>query len=755
MPAEVISLLSSSPVAAAPSVALDGQEARPKVVADTSDVPTTRLDRGGTVDLFDDDVEMETTSSLPVSSRPPKRPLTNRRDANIWQGDFDTPDDDSRNRRDISGLHPSKRSRPSGSAPIKAASSVPKGNLSSSPIRSLPLNTVEPKRGNILEPIDLSSPPRLRTRELRGPTSYDWNLDLDHNPFASSSPRGKENEKLHAPGATSKSIATCGEDFGIASLSGDPRKLKQVTASSGTGDAWDKLIDDGNPFTSSLPLPVVPAPKIASTSATAAAWDPISSSAPQAPRNPQAGRISDAVIIDEGSSEDEHVAQATVMDSEDEFPDINSFSFKDKAAKSTAATSTAPKAGRPKVAAATTTTTTMTAAEKALEKERKAADRSRTKDQRAAEKEVEKERKAREKELAKQQKEHDKAMQEVNKVRTDKKVSRSEMIVFVSPTLPRTTIDQITAMHQDMDVAVHEAQASSVANVVTWKRKVDFRWNQELRRREPVPVHTVSEPFALVILPAAQYVKLVLGEGQGEGEDDGSLTLDGHVASMRRQFPGSALIYLIEGLGLWRRANRKIRNRQFTETVRNGLEAASAVGASSGPPPSSQQNPRRRKNAAEYVDEDIVADAELDLQFLDVLVHETSTQLQTAQQVATFTEQISLVPYKRERQSATTHANFCMDSGQVATGDNRHDVYVRMLQEIKGLTPGSAYGIAAEFASVTKLVRGLEANGHLCLENVMKSANKNGAFSNQRVGPSISRRLYKIFTGTDADSDDV
>ena len=36
-----------------------------------------------------------------------------------------------------------------------------------------------------------------------------------------------------------------------------------------------------------------------------------------------------------------------------------------------------------------------------------------------------------------------------------------------------------------------------------------------------------------------------------------------------------------------------------------------------------------------------------------------------------------------------------------------------------------------------------------------KSANKDGAISDRRVGPAASRRLYEIFMGTDPTSTDV
>lgn len=36
-----------------------------------------------------------------------------------------------------------------------------------------------------------------------------------------------------------------------------------------------------------------------------------------------------------------------------------------------------------------------------------------------------------------------------------------------------------------------------------------------------------------------------------------------------------------------------------------------------------------------------------------------------------------------------------------------------------------------------------------------KSANKNGAFTESRIGPALSKRLYKVFMDTDPASTDI
>jgi crossover junction endonuclease EME1 len=75
-----------------------------------------------------------------------------------------------------------------------------------------------------------------------------------------------------------------------------------------------------------------------------------------------------------------------------------------------------------------------------------------------------------------------------------------------------------------------------------------------------------------------------------------------------------------------------------------------------------------------------------------------------------------------------------------------------MLQEMVRITPSVAYGIAAEYPTVQKLVKGLKENGPLALEDCRKTANKDGAFTDKRVGPSISKRVYNVFMSRDAGS---
>src|SRR5262249_35640015 len=86
---------------------------------------------------------------------------------------------------------------------------------------------------------------------------------------------------------------------------------------------------------------------------------------------------------------------------------------------------------------------------------------------------------------------------------------------------------------------------------------------------------------------------------------------------------------------------------------------------------------------ADPISEDSVEDALLELQLAHgALIHHTAVAVETARWVVSFTQHISTVPYRRQLEASMADAGFCMDFGQVRSGDGASDTYVRMLQEI-------------------------------------------------------------------------
>ena len=62
-----------------------------------------------------------------------------------------------------------------------------------------------------------------------------------------------------------------------------------------------------------------------------------------------------------------------------------------------------------------------------------------------------------------------------------------------------------------------------------------------------------------------------------------------------------------------------------------------------------------------------------------------------------------------------------MDVGQVKSGEDREDTYVKMLQEIVRVTAPVAYGIAAQYPTVVSLFEAMKKDGPLVLENLKVS----------------------------------
>jgi len=62
--------------------------------------------------------------------------------------------------------------------------------------------------------------------------------------------------------------------------------------------------------------------------------------------------------------------------------------------------------------------------------------------------------------------------------------------------------------------------------------------------------------------------------------------------------------------------------------------------------------------------------------------------------------------------------SFCMESGQVKTGEDKDDTFTKMLQEVVRVTPPIAFGIAAEYLNAVSLVKAFRRHGPLILEDL-------------------------------------
>ena len=402
----------------------------------------------------------------------------------------------------------------------------------------------------------------------------------------------------------------------------------------------------------------------------------------------------------------------------------------------------------------------------------RAAARAKKEKEKEAEKErkrVAKEEKAREKQLAAN-------LAEVNKSKTDKKNSTPEMIVDMARSLEGTSVGnqileymkilgvETTFFDEQLDLSAPTEVGTRKGNLVRWRRKLKAKYNEEAGHWEPIPVEKIEiEKHVLLHVTAREFFEicasgLSLNQELGAQEKAMTKNLDAHVASLRSQYKECKPIYLIEGLSSFLRKNKTAKNRAYTAAVRTQM-----TDDEQAHPPASSQPRRKRKNQKpttpvidlSSINEDLTETLLLHLQLhAKILIHQSASSSLSAEWIKSFTEHISTIPYRHLRMSANDAVGFCMDVGQVKTGDDRMDTYVKMLQEVQRVTPSMAYGIANEFDTVGKLVKAFREEGPLVLQNIRKSANRDGAVSERVLGQAVSRRLSKVWLGREAGSTD-
>ena len=278
---------------------------------------------------------------------------------------------------------------------------------------------------------------------------------------------------------------------------------------------------------------------------------------------------------------------------------------------------------------------------KLTEEERaaKAKERETLKEANRAQKEKEREAEREKKRILKEKAKEKKialALADVNRAKMDKKRTGPEMIVDIPSNIHGQDLDlQIRAFLKNLGIEAATFQAPR-PNIIKWRRKVTYRWNQETEQRDLVsPMEIENEKHILCLLPANEFVALAAADAH-------STNIETHVQDLKREFAGCKLIYLIEGLHTWTRKNKLMLNRAYQAAVLSQIPAQDKGNHAFGKP-----HPRRKKPAHEYVDNDKIEDGLLRLQVHhNALIHHTATAVETAEWVTNFTQHISTIPFR-------------------------------------------------------------------------------------------------------------
>ena len=430
----------------------------------------------------------------------------------------------------------------------------------------------------------------------------------------------------------------------------------------------------------------------------------------------------------------------------------------------------------------------------------------------ATEKEAEQEekRQAKERQAAEKQLATDRA--EVNKKRTDRKKSAEEMLLYMPSELQGKPLgNQVEAYIKEVNITVNfyedeadmtldDPEMKSLGKIIKWKRKVNSTYDEikeewvplECKKTQPekhILVYLTGEEFCTIAAVGPNGVSSDIAGGQ-PAEEVMKENLDTYIVGLSSRHPDCSVILLVEGLASFIKRIANAKNREFQASVRDqqvDLDDPTAP-LSSIQPTSSGRAPKKRKRNKPTVDlsffnNDISEILQLHLQLTrrGLQIHHTTSVVTSAKQIDSFTQHLSTRPYRQtELERNLAHASFCMASGQFRTGQgDATETFIKMLEQVNRLTVSMAHGIIdAGYDSPAKLVKcfkqaeagvtgGVRSLGcdisferegkekaKLMLEDVKKAANKDGAWNNQRLGPQISKRLWKVFMSKDEDMRD-
>ena len=344
----------------------------------------------------------------------------------------------------------------------------------------------------------------------------------------------------------------------------------------------------------------------------------------------------------------------------------------------------------------------------------------------------------------------------VNRSRMDKNVTTPEMIVDFPISMERTS--SLTQCREFLRKANSETNlyTSEIAGIIKFRRKIMADFNDELDYMVRVEPRVDDENMILLYLPAEEFACLV---SPFTPQDE---TLEGHLARARGLHPNYRIIYLIEGLERLIAKEKNASNRAYQAAVRRAAAAEKDQQAT----PSTDLGDRaqaarkpKNKNSPVIVDEVAIEAALLLLQIEhSVQIHQCITPLDVGETVLAMTQQLSLSRYRDPPSLTATQMalqpNFCMSTGQVSTGRDVNDTYLKMLQQVIRVTEREARAISKTHPHLGALFAAFRSGGGKVLEGIMKEGggakgiNNGGPATERRIGPATSERLFRIFLGS-------
>ncbi|RHZ46109.1 hypothetical protein Glove_634g22 [Diversispora epigaea] len=384
-------------------------------------------------------------------------------------------------------------------------------------------------------------------------------------------------------------------------------------------------------------------------------------------------------------------------------------------------------------------------------------------------KELEKLERQRQKEEQKAEKQKQKQFQQVNKLKYDKQEMTKELIIDIENNLMEEPLGSLLRdileskliiinvfQHQQQQNFRDDNDVPDVYKIIKWRRKVKAEWNEELDAFVPIPEIIKEEKYILVYFEIQEFIKLI--------EED---ILHKKINNLQKIFDGKQLVVLIEGFDGYCRKIMTRRNRVFTNAVRTAIEEdndddednnnnSNVDNVENGSKPKKKEKYTKSKSKSKSIrnqgpDIDKIEDELIFLQLIDkcLIVHTKDIE-ETAEMIGILSSDIATIPYKHNN----GNFNFWVEN-QVRAGKDCCDTWLRMLQEIQQVTQPVAKGILNIYPTVKSLYEAYErCSDQEEAENLLNDVEIASTGLGRRsrfVNKAVSKRIYEIFMGKDAD----
>ncbi|CAI2168802.1 756_t:CDS:2 [Funneliformis geosporum] len=243
-----------------------------------------------------------------------------------------------------------------------------------------------------------------------------------------------------------------------------------------------------------------------------------------------------------------------------------------------------------------------------------------------------------------------KQIQEVNKIKYDKFELCRELILDVSNNLSEKNLVDYFRDNPKYSLLTINIFQHDFPNIIKWRRKFTVEWDDELYAFMPIPEKIQEESFLLIYFEISEFTKLI--------KED---ILSNNINKIQETFISKRLIILIEGYESYCRRRKTQVNRNFTNAVRS----------------------------EELLWLQVIAKC--------LIVHTKNIQ-DTAEMIGILSADIATIPYKNRN----CDLNFWAE-GQVRSGTDSSNTWLRMLQEIQFVTEPVARGIINAYPTVKSL----------------------------------------------------